>query len=407
MVCFRLFLALFFSGVVSGAGIAAEPSADELRQKFQETIAASRLPLEMWGGKLTGPGLEFLIARAGESQFVLIGEEHGVATIADTVRAYFTDLNDLGYRHIALEADPYMTERMERTLRAGGTKALAKLLSADDAKFALPFYSWSAEAALANAVEKAKGSTVPALWGLDQVFIGAYGVLLKDISEQTVSADARALAGQLTAQARGDLEFLSKVEIAEFEKLRRLLVDQRDSALAALVDDMILSAKIYAPFIGKTGLSVYAANLERENYMKRQFLLRYGQAGKPKVFFKFGGNHMSVGLSGTHVPALANFVSDYAMAEGVKAFNVFILCGPGSKAGDFLGNTVDCDMSVAKDFPDLVGAVDSKQPTLFDLRGWKDKPRRWEHMSQSVRELVWAYDAILFVPNGKPASFLK
>jgi hypothetical protein len=63
--------------------------------------------------------------------------------------------------------------------------------------------------------------------------------------------------------------------------------------------------------------------------------------------------------------------------------------------------------SVATSFPDLVGHVDAKAPTLFDLRAWKDKPRRWAHLAPDVREMIWAYDAILFVPNGTPAKALK
>jgi hypothetical protein len=390
-------LAVVAVWMCAGAAFAAEPTPAELKAKFQETIAASRLSIEVKGGRLSGPGAEFLKARAAAAQFFLIGEEHGVATIADTMRALFADLHDAGYGHFAIEADAYMTDKLEKVLRKGGTKGLAKFISAEEAKFAVPFYSWSAEAELADAVVRANGGATPALWGLDQVFIGAYGLLLRDIETNSVFAN----------QAKGDLGFLGKVDVAVFESLRALLNGAGDEGLARMVDDMILSAKIYAPFIGRDGLSVYAANLERENFMKRQFLSHYVQAEKPKVFFKFGAYHMSRGLSGTHVPSLANFVADYAQAEGVKAFNVLVLCGPGSKAGDFQGGENECDMTVEKDFPDLVGKVDAKQPTLFDLAPWKDEPQRWAHLGEEVRHTLWAYDAVLFVPNGKPAKFLK
>jgi hypothetical protein len=196
------------------------------------------------------------------------------------------------------------------------------------------------------------------------------------------------------------------------QKLRSLLGDEKDRVPAQLVDDMILSARIYGPFVTGKGLSVYAANLERENLMKRLFLARLREAeardGKtPKVLFKFGANHMMRGLSTTHVPSLGNFVSDYALANGRQTFSVLLLCGPGTKAGDFQGGEGDCEFSVAGSFPDLVAHVDAKTPTLFDLRVWKDKPRRWAHLSPEVREMIWAYDAVLFVPNGKPAKALN
>lgn len=404
---FWLFSAIFVLSFSCRPAIAADPTPEELKQKFQETLSQSKLEVTVSGGKLSGPGAQFLNAHAASAQFVMLGEEHGVATIADTVRQWFPDLARLGYRHLAVEADPYMTAKLEAALRSGGSKAVAKMLSVDEAKFALPFYNWVSEAELANAVVKANPASSPALWGLDQVFIGAYGLLLRDIASGANSADARSLASSLADQARGDLAFLSKTDLAQFEKLRSLLNDERDASFAKLVDDMILSAKIYAPFIGKPGLSVHVANTERENYMKRRFQSLYEQAGRPKVAFKFGSYHMSRGLSGTHVLSLASFVTDTALMQGAKSFNVLLLCGPGTKAAQFQGTPADCEMSVAKDFPDLVGLVDSKQPTLFDLAPWKDKPRRWEHLSADVQSLVWAYDAILFIPNGKPAEQLK
>jgi len=406
-------ICIALTGVWLGhAAMAAEPTPDEIRKQFQETIVASRLPLEVRDGRLSGPGAVFLQARADEAQFVLLGEEHGVATIAETVRMMFADLNSRGYRHFAIEVDPWMTAKLEATLRAGGTKALATFLRRDEAKLSIPFYSWSSEAALAAAVVTANRDATPALWGLDQLFIGAAGLLLGDIATQASSADARVLAQALAGRAKGNLQFLGEVDLGELQKLRSLLGAQEDRALAELVDGMVLSARIYQPFVTGKGLSVYAANLEREDLMKRLFLARLKEAeardGKvPKVLFKFGANHMMRGLSTTHVPSLGNFVSDHALARGAHTFSVLLLCGPGTKAGDFMGNEGDCEFSVPTAFPDLAAHVDAKEPTLFDLRVWKDKPRRWAHLSTEVREMIWAYDAVLFVPNGKPAKALK
>ena len=393
--------------------LAAEPTLEELKQKFQETVAASRMPIVVKGERLTGPGAEFLKARAGESQFVLLGEEHGVATIADTVRAMFADLQPLGYRTFAIEVDPWMTAKLEAMLRAGGTKELGKFLTATpERRFAIPFYNWTAEAALADAVVRARGDATPALWGFDQLFIGAAGHLLGDVAAGASNAEAKALAQSLADQAKGKLDFLGRVDLGELQKLRALLGAPQDANWARLIDDMILSARIYQPFVTGQGLSVYAANLERENLMKRLFVARFREAEqregkKPRVFFKFGGTHMARGLSSTHVPSLGNFVQDFAEAEGLSTYHVMLLCGPGTKAGDLMGNPADCSIDLATAFPDLAGQVDVKNPTLFDLKPWKDKPRRWAHLPEETRNLIWAFDALLFVPNGKPAQGFK
>lgn len=397
-----------FIAFAASSALAAEPTLEELKAKFQETLSASRMTLEMKGAELSGPGADFLRGRIAGSHFVLIGEEHGVATIADSVRAMLPDLTKSGYRHFAIETDPYMAAKLEAMLRAGGTKAVAKFLAVDGNQFAIPFYNWSAEAELAAAAVKANASSPPALWGLDQVFIGASAALLSDIAAQASNTEAQAFATKLAAQAKGNLEFLGKVDLSELAKLRGLLGAEQDRALAQLVDDVTLSARIYQPFVGvTTGLSVYGANLERETLMKRTFLTRYRAAGGPKVAFKFGANHMMGGLSATHVPSLANFVSEFALSEGKAAFKLLVLCGPETQAGDLMGKPAPCDMDIATDWPDLTGQVDAKQMTLFDLKAWKDRPSRWKHLPEETRHMIWAFDAVLYVPNGKPAAALK
>jgi hypothetical protein len=72
-----------------------------------------------------------------------------------------------------------------------------------------------------------------------------------------------------------------------------------------------------------------------------------------------------------------------------------------------MGNEAACSMDLGKDWPDLVGQVDTKQMTLFDLKPWKDRPGRWKHLPDATRDMIWAFDAVLFVPNGKPATPLK
>lgn len=379
---------------------------------FQETLTASRMPLEIRDGRLSGPGAAFLESRAAESQFVLVGEEHGVADIAATVQALLAGIGPLGYRHLAIEVDPWMTAKLEAMLRQGGTAAVAAYLSSDATRLSLPFYNWSSEAALAHSAVRAGGDATPVLWGLDQVFIGAAGPLLADIAAGAANAKARELAGSLATRATGNMEFLGAVELRELQELQALLGDERDRHWAQLAADLHASARIYQPFVTGKGQSAFAANLERETLMKNTFLarLREAQAGgapMPKVLFKFGANHMYRGLSPTHVPSLGSFVADFALAHGKSAFSLLVLCGPGTRAGDFSGNEVDCEIDVTRDFPDLVAHVDAQVPTLFDLRAWKDRPRRWAHLAPEVREMIRAFDALLFVPDGKPARALR
>ena len=382
----------------------AEAKTPDPAPTFPDTIAASRMVLTIDGGRANGDAAKFLADAATGSHFFMISEEHGVATIADTIRALLSVLHAAGYRHFAVEADPYGTRFVEDRLRAGGTQALATFLHEDGRATTFPFFNWASEAALADAF-LAGVATDPRgnLWGLDQVFIGAYGLILERVADETSDPATRQLAATMTTRARGNLEFLAQTDPTHFDRLRQGLGATGDAALLELVDDMILSRRIYAPFIGQPGLSAYAANRTREDLMKKNFLARYAAAGRPKVLFKFGSNHMVRGLSPTHVPSLGNFVADFAFAEGKEAFNLLVLCGPGTQAGDFMGNLATCELDVGKLMPELVAALDKQHPTLFDLALWKDQPRQWNHLASDIRDLLWSYDALLVVPNGKPA----
>ena len=371
---------------------------------FPETIAATRMVLTTDDDHAGGAAAAFLRNAAEASQFFLIGEEHGVASIADTIRTLLPALYAAGYRHFAVETDPYAARLVEQRLRDGGTQALATFLHEDGRATTLPFFNWASEAALAEALLAGAGTDPRGnLWGLDQVFIGAYGLLLERVAAEASDPAARELAATLAAQAKGNLEFLGQTDPTQFEGLRRGLAAAGDTTLVELVDEMIVSRRIYAPFIGQPGLSAYAANRIREDLMKTHFLERYRAAGRPKVLCKFGSNHMVRGLSPTHVPSLGNFAADFAFAEGKQAFNLLVLCGPGTQAGDFMGNVATCELDVEKLMPEVAAALDAVHPTLFDLATWKDQPRQWRHLASEVRELLWAYDALLVVPNGKPA----
>ncbi len=228
-------------------------------------------------GRLTGEGADFLRELGRNAHFVLLGEDHGNAGIADFATAYWRDLNALGYNYAALEVDPYVAEALERELRAGGIDAWGSFLAEHNGAIGAPFVTWAPEAALAEAVVTTSRSRQrPAIWGLDQVFIGAGGWQLRDIAADARSPEARSLAAALAAEATG-LDGFARLDPARLSALRAVLSHSRDARFAAMVDAMIVSRRIYGPFTGGDG-EAYLANHERETLMKRLYLAQYEAA---------------------------------------------------------------------------------------------------------------------------------
>lgn len=377
-------------------------------------IEHSRTLATLANGQLGGEGGAFLRALGRRSQFVLIGEEHGNARIAEFIGAYWRDLSDAGYRYAALEVDPTTTGALERELRAGGVTAWTRFVDARGGAVAAPFFTWAPEAVLAETmVTTSAAQRVPVLWGLDQTFIGAASWQLREIADGARDPEARAMAAALAAQAAdaNALNWFGQADSAPFVALRAELSSRSDRRFARTVDEMIASQRIYRPFTGGAG-EPWLANLERENQMRSLFLEHYRAAERadgapPRVMLKFGGNHMFRGASPTHVQALGGFVTELANTTGQGgAVSIYTACGPGSSLGTYGAEAFSCDGSFQENWGFLARYVDPNALTVFDFRVWKMRARRWEHLPADIRALIDSYDVMVVVPNGAASQWL-
>ncbi len=413
----RPFRALGFLAALVLPGLALAPMAsaddrtpEEWQAMFDETATASSMPMTLENGALKGPGADFLIRRGARAHFVMFGEEHGVGTIGDIATAYVTALGPSGFTMAAIETDPWMGARLETALRKGGIDALAAYFRAPGNRLSIPIYFWTQDAVFAEAVIRNAGENAPALIGLDQVFTFAPQTLLAEIATRTVSPNARARAQELSARAGREENFLGRAEPEALRSLRALLHPERDASLIELVDAMIESAFIYAPFTGESPTSVYEANLARETLMKRNFMAALGKVSggedMPRIFLKFGAYHMYRGLSPTLVPALGGFVADLALMRGEESFSVAVLCGPGAQSVDLEGNALPCTETFETDVGRFAHHVAAEGMTVFDLAWFKKRPKRLGIIPEAFRNLVLSYDALVIVPGAAPATYV-
>jgi len=418
----RRALAITLSVLLSSAAWAQDyaptpPPAAQLAQGAPASdllpalIEHSRHTARVEQGRLTGDGAALLHVLGEQSQFVLIGEEHGNAGIAQFAAAYWRDLNEVGYNYHAIETDPWIAERLERELRTDGVDAWTRYLQANGTATTAPFMTWAAEADLAGVVVASSDARrAPTLWGLDQTFIGAASLFLRDIAENARDPEARRLAATLSEAANGNLSWLGTSPPQQLVDLRAQLNGRRDARYAALVDAMIVSQRIYQPFTGAGG-EAWLANLERETLMKRLFLENYRAAERadgapPRVMFKFGAGHMYRGASPTHVPGLGGFVSEFAVQNNASALSIYVACGPGGRLASLQGPPGACDEDFSQRFGFLAPYVSADEITVVDLRPWRMRPNRWAHLPAPTQQLIDSFDILVVVPNGAASEFL-
>ncbi len=380
-------------------------------QLLPALVAHSRHVASVENGRLEGEGADFLRRLAANAQFVMLGEDHGDGAIAQFSAALWGELNDIGYNHLAIETDPWAAEALERELRAGGVAGWTEFAAAHGGAVSVPFYTWSEEARLLDrVVGSASVREGPVLWGLDQAFIGSASWQLRHIADEARNPQARALAGQLSEASDGSLQWLGQSDAAPLLELRALLNGRRDAELARLVDAMVVSQRIYRPFTGGEGEALLA-NTERENLMRRNFLDYYNAAARqsnepPRAMFKFGEYHMYRGASPTYVQALGTFVTEFAAAHGRTSLSITAVCGPGGSVGTLDRQRVACDEYFSENWAFLAPVTAAEGLTIFDLREWRLRPGRWEHLSHDMRRLISSYDIVVVVPGGAPAEFL-
>jgi erythromycin esterase-like protein len=103
--------------------------ADALGQqdKLLDSLTKNRTQLVLKDGKFTGTGAPVLEKALAESQFVLIGEEHGTEQVPAFASAVCNVVGPLGFHTMAVEAGPRAVAAMQPWIESkNGREQLAQ-----------------------------------------------------------------------------------------------------------------------------------------------------------------------------------------------------------------------------------------------------------------------------------------
>ena len=386
---------------------------------FDARLVKNRYALTLSGSGLGGSALPVLETALGNAQFVLIGEDHGIAQIPAIVRGFCDQLMPAGFNTMAVEVGPLAARNLESWVRdPGGRGQLAAFEEKYPANIA--FYNWSEEFdLLSHCAAQATGSFH--LWGLDQELMGASGWILTKILEQKPGPNATRKAQQLleknndayrTAAKSGNPEELFMLSASEDELngLRDALQKEGNANSQALFDSLLESRQIYQKNMSGQGAE---SNRQRSLLMKHNFVADYRQAGTngaaaPKVLFKFGAWHMFKGINPLLNNDLGNYVAELADGQGKSSVRILILgvngdqlrfAGIGRPAAPAplnLAEDKDSDFLYLKPmFENLL----QEGFTLFDLRGFRPGFRSLGPVDREMERLIFGYDFLVLIPH--------
>ncbi|MGA8267847.1 MAG: hypothetical protein WB787_08785 [Candidatus Acidiferrales bacterium] len=395
-----------------------------------DALKSGRSAISVKDYTLVGPGADVLRAATADAQFVLLGEDHGIAQIPQFAGALCAELAPRGFHNMAIETGPILTPEIERFARdPDGLSKLADFEKRYPAGIA--FYNWREEFSLLQQCEKSGAPAAMHLWGLDQELMGAPSYVLDLLVRGATTPETRAAAERLLEENRQDYAvsaksgdpselFLMKAPQAELDQFLALLKNQSGPMAhhnISLMESLLKSRDIYQKFMSASG---YASNRERAELMKSNFVRDYSEAERrdgvaPRVFFKFGGNHMYRGLNPLHSSELGNYVAELAEGRGQKSVHIFILgvkgkelqfAGIGKPSGEAPVDLAGDPDSGFKYFKPLFDNMLADSWTLYDLRVLRDHFGKYGKVDPELERTIFGYEFVVLIPDPTPSHDL-
>lgn len=310
-------------------------------------IRQHQLPFRPQGGQFTGPGWERLMQELSQSQVVLLGEMHGTTQVPQFSAALAQVFKP---RVFVAEISRYEAQDLTALVAQPGPPTTFLRQH----PFALSFYSWAAEFALARQLV---GQGVQ-LVGIDQVSSFTPGRFYQKLASLVTHPAAkqylsrRAVAYQAHDRAvmgtNSGQKTLFQQSAATLDSL--LALARGESPLVRQMGrDYVTSAHIYQGRIQpeRSGQS----HQRRVNLLKRNLLVALrpwqptGAEPLPRLLFKFGDEHLGRNLSPSGLFDLGNLVVNLADAQDQRSLHLLVLGRQGSLTSGF--NPNDARQNVA------------------------------------------------------------
>lgn len=403
----RILLSILAALGLASAAAAQTPAPADTRA----LLAANTRPFTYAGGRLAGPGADFLMGQMAKAQFVLLGESHHDHEVPIFAGALYGRLRqDLGFRYLAVEQDPLAIADLNSPAYRGDLKKIAAFSRSHPTH--LGFSSDQDLGFLAQATASARPGD-PSVWGLEQ----AQGSIryLEELVALAPNAGVRATAQALLQEARakesrtspGGFIHDDPTTLPRLTALKAAFAARTGSRADVLLTGIVTSAEIYSynrRAMAGERVGLYN-NTEREALFKRAFMDHYRQVARagapPKVMFKFGSWHMYRGRSPGGAFTLGNFAHELAISNGREAYGIVVV-----PVGGYNSDVTEEGEWMKALFPD----GPPKQPVVIDLRPLHPWSRAFANQvpveqQAALRDYIFAHDAIVVLPNSAKATW--
>lgn len=353
---------------------------------------------------------DFIKPRIQESQFVFLGEQHGIIEVGEATSILYTLGNPFGYKTLCIETDPTAAKTMTTFFDEKDPITAAKSL---DAKydFSIPFYNNEEDFKMFENVLQSGGT----LWGIDQSLMTQFRLNFEYLITHTKNAEFKSALLPLREKAIAAFEktvrekdFMAPYIFSYDDDTHKLLL----SLASTLEEKRILKAlkKTQEIYAYNFGGEYYLNNEVRAHHMKQNFIRYYKTAQQkeitPKVLFKLGGNHAARGLTTTNVYDIANLGSELAILNDMKSLHLLVMGVSGTQnvANPFdptkSKQTIDASGTLPKELIDQTLAGEHKYQ-IIDTKALRPKTHTF---SKEMRALIFKYDVVVLLKDAQPLT---
>jgi hypothetical protein len=365
-------------------------------------------------GDLTGSGADILHGEIAKAQFILWGEDHGFADSPIVLRALAREAKPFGFKYHVVEVGPLSIQMLRKTLTQGGIDGVHKLVH--EVPLGIPFLSLRDDAELASDFLGADVKGTPYLWGVDQEFIGSPIFHLKRLVEIAPNPVARAAAAKLlaaeqdaAATAAQQNFLLVRYSDADFDALAAAFKGNAEAQ--RIVGELKESAAIYQLWMHGHN---YENNSRRARLLAANFLKDYRSAAdpEPKIVFKMGIEHMTLGTTSINTIDLGTLASEMARLHGKTALRIAFLPAGGHYTA-FMpkpGNPATVEVYKAEEATEFFTAI-GVDPAALAKDGWTLiplEPVRQALDTQGIEKLkplprciLLGFDYVITTPDAK------
>lgn len=387
-------------------------SQDTLRAEMVSTVSY-RFDIE--DRQLSGQGADSLLSAMEKSHFVLLGETHDDAKIAEFTEAVLLEMSKTGYQYFLTEHGRFGLQWLLETIKDDRpmVDGLAEVNSSEHQRlneFPFPFLTGVEDARFMAAAVNAGYH----LYGLDQEFFYSFPFLFDRLYAKSSQSEAVKESYQLAlaflllqyqhdAAEKNYPVCRQLLDAEEIETFFNLLIS--DKELKKVVDDIRQSWEIYE--MNRTNRQ--ASFTMRGELMKNRFEECYaaatsGDSSNTKFLIKMGAMHTMRGQTPLGINDIGEIVHQTAVGRGQKDLNIYFMFRYYLDDEEELGyfDNAEGNSSWLKERKPLMLQGDPDNWTIIDLKKLNEMTTRDKLVVyQPIVDIMHRHDYVIIPPASR------